>query len=382
MNIRDSRQILVRLYRAALEGSDPQRAVARALRRPRVARILHETRRVGLFAVGKAAVGMACGVPDAWQKETLLVLPASTPPPELLFAKVLFASHPEPDRSSVQAAHSALRFFSGFGREDVILCLVSGGTSSLLALPRSGWTLAEKRQAVRRLMRSGASIVEINRLRWSLSAIKGGKLGRSTSARLVTLAVSDVPGDDPALIGSGPTIRGQRGDVTLVVASNASGLAAAAREVRRLGFAPVLRRRRLSGDACESGRLFARAAGKLSAGEALLAGGETTVTLPERHGQGGRNLEFALGAALELEGCGNLALLAAGSDGIDGSSRAAGAFANGGTIARARRLKLDPRRVLRRHETEKFFSRLSDLFVTGPTGNNIADWAFALRSHR
>ncbi|HSS44031.1 MAG TPA: MOFRL family protein, partial [Thermoanaerobaculia bacterium] len=249
--------------------------------------------------------------------------------------------------------------------------------SSLLALPRPGWTLGEKRDAIRRLMRSGASIVEVNRLRRSLSAIKGGRLGRSTSARLVTLAVSDVPGDDPTLIGSGPTVRGRRGDETLVVASNASGLAAAAREVRRLGLVPVQRRGRLSGEAHESGQRFARAAIKLSRGEILLAGGETTVTLPGRHGHGGRNLEFALGAAVELEGSPGLAMLAAGSDGLDGSSRAAGAFADGSTIARARRLGLDPSLALLRHETEEFFSRLSDVFVTGPTGNNVADWAFA-----
>ncbi|MGH9316394.1 MAG: glycerate kinase type-2 family protein [Thermoanaerobaculia bacterium] len=369
---------MIRLYRAALEGSDPERAVARALRKPRVAKVLREARRVGLFAVGKAAAGMACGVPERWRRETLVVLPASYPAPELPSAQILFASHPEPGRSSLHAAKSALRFFSGFDREDVLLCLVSGGTSSLLALPRPGWTLGEKRRAIRRLMRSGASIVEVNRLRRSLSAIKGGKLGRSTSARLVTLAVSDVPGDDPMLIGSGPTVRGRRGDVTLVVASNASGLAAAAREVRRLGLVPVQRRRRLSGEARESGRLFARAAAKLSRGEILLAGGETTVALPKRHGHGGRNLEFALGAALGLEGSPGLAMLAAGSDGIDGSSRAAGAFADGSTIARARRFRLDPSLALLRHETEGFFLRLSDVFVTGPTGNNVADWAFAL----
>jgi glycerate 2-kinase len=196
----------------------------------------------------------------------------------------------------------------------------------------------------------------------------------------VTLAVSDVPGDDPALIGSGPTVRGRRGDVTLVVASNASGLATAAREVRRLGLAPVLKRRRLSGGAYDSGRLFAREARRLAPGEALLAGGETTVVLPKRYGRGGRNLEFALGAALELDGSSNVAVLAAGSDGIDGSSRAAGAFADGGTIVRARRLRLDPSRVLRGHDTEKFFLRLSDLLVPGPTGGNVADWAFALKS--
>ena len=382
MNSRARRQLLIRLYRAALRGSDPRQAVARAVRTRRLERILRKARRVGLFAVGKAAAGMARGVPAAWRREALVVLPASTPAPGLPSAETLFASHPEPDLSSVRAARRALRFFSRFGRGDVILCLLSGGASSLLALPRPGWTLSKKRRAIRRLARSGASIVEVNRLRRSLSAVKGGQLGRSTSARLITLVLSDVPGDDPGLVGSGPTVRGRRGDVTLVVATNASGLAAAAKEARRAGLVPHRKDRRLSGEAFRSGRRFGQAAAGLAAGEILLAGGETTVVLPSKHGRGGRSLEFALGAAYELESCRGLTVLAAGSDGRDGSSRAAGAFSDETTIPRSRRLRLDPGRALARHDTEEFFFRLSDLFVTGPTGNNVADWAFALRSRR
>jgi hydroxypyruvate reductase len=272
-----------------------------------------------------------------------------------------------------------LDFFADFGPEDVILCLISGGTSSLLAMPRPGLTLAAKRRAVRRLMRAGASIVEINRLRKSLSAVKGGKLGRRTSARLVTLVLSDVPGDRPALVGSGPTVRGGRGDVTLVVGSNRMGLEAAAREARRLGLRPATARRRLSGEAQEAGKRFARSASKLEPGQVLLAGGETTVTLEGRPGRGGRNLEFILGAALVLEGSRGVTALAAGSDGIDGSSRAAGAFADGETLARSRRRGLDASRALERHDTEAFFERLGLLLVTGPTGTNVTDWAMALR---
>jgi glycerate 2-kinase len=379
MNGKGRRRILRRLFRKALGGVDPRTAVFRALSRPRVSRLLEGARRVGVFACGKAASAMVRGVPARLRRGALVVLPRGYPAAGLSSLEVLFSSHPDPDASSVRAARRALDFFAGFGREDVILCLISGGTSSLLAKPRPGLTLETKRRAVRRLMRTGASIVEINRLRKSLSAVKGGKLGRRTSARLVTLVLSDVPGDRPALVGSGPTVRHGRRDATLVVGSNRMGLEAAAREARRLGLRPRVMRPRLSGEARKAGKRFARSASKLDPGEVLLAGGETTVTLGRRHGRGGRNLEFALGAALALEGAQGSTVLAAGSDGIDGNSRADGAFADGKTLARARRLGLDASRALARHDTEDFFERLGDLLVTGPTGTNVTDWAIAIR---
>src|SRR5262249_14846879 len=167
---------------------------------------------------------------------------------------------------------------------DVILCLVSGGTSSLLCLPRPGLSLADKRRAVRELARSGASILSLNRRRTSLSAIKGGRLGESTRARLVTLVLSDVPGDRPGAVGSGPTVRGRRGDLVRVVASNRCGLDAAEKEARTLGFAVRRVRRRLSGEARAAGARLARQARGLRPGTVLLAGGETVVTLSPRHG--------------------------------------------------------------------------------------------------
>ena len=361
------------LYGAALRSVDPETAVARAHGRAAPD---------GIFAVGKAAAGMFRGA-RAFAKGalSLVVLPRGCPAPEAgPRGRVLFASHPEPDRSSLHAAREALTFFAGFGPGETILCLISGGTSSLLCLPRHGVTLSAKRRAVRRLAVSGASIVELNRLRSSLSAIKGGGLGLATAARLVTLVLSDVPGDRPSLVGSGPTIRHWRRDLVRVVGSNVTGREAAAREAARRGWKVSLRARRLSGEAREEGARFARAAKRLAPGSVLIAGGETAVRLSSRHGSGGRNLEFALGAALELDGSGEIALLAAGSDGIDGSSRAAGAFADGATIARARRLGLDAERCLCWHDTEKFFQRLGDLLVTGPTGTNVGDWAFALRA--
>jgi len=321
---------------------------------------------------------MVRGVPARFRRDALVVLPRGYPAAGLSSLEVLFSSHPEPDASSLRAARRALDYFADFGPRDLILCLISGGTSSLLTLPRPGVTLEAKRRAVGRLMRSGASIVEINRLRASLSAVKGGRLGRRTSARLVTLVLSDVPGDRPALVGSGPTVRGRRGDTTLVIGSNRRGLEAAARRARGLGLRPRFFGRRLAGEASEAGMRFARAASSLAPGQVLLAGGETTVKLAGGHGRGGRNLEFALGAALALEGETGITVLAAGSDGIDGSSMAAGALADGQTLARARRRGLDPRRALACHDTEPFFERLGDLLVTGPTGTNVSDWAIAI----
>jgi glycerate 2-kinase len=375
--VKGSRDLLLRLYRAALAGADPEAAVRRALALPDVARALVGARSVGLFAAGKAAAGMARGARKVAAARRLIVLPKGHPARGLSRRDVALASHPEPDASSVRAAWRALRFFESFGRGDVILCLVSGGASSLVALPRPGISLVAKRRAVRELARSGASIVAVNRLRTSLSAVKGGRLGRATRARLVTLVLSDVPGDRAAVAGSGPTVRGERGDVVRIVASNRAGLDAAEREARRLGWKVVRVRPRLSGDARAVGARLARAAAKLSRGSVLMAGGETVVAFGARHGRGGRCLELALGAAPGLGG--DVVLLAAASDGLDGSSGAAGVLADGGTLERARRIGRDPAAALRQHDTGPFFAAVGGLFVTGPTGSNVGDWVFVAR---
>jgi hydroxypyruvate reductase len=376
----DSHRLLFRLFRAALDGADPEAAVRRAVCRPDIARVLRGAGSVGIFAAGKAAAAMTRGARSAGAVRTLTVLPRGHPARGLSPDDVVFASHPEPDASSVRAARRALRFFESFGSGDVILCLVSGGASSLVALPREGVRLAEKRRAVRALARSGASILALNRLRTSLSAVKGGRLGQTTRARLITLVLSDVPGDRAAAVGSGPTVRGRRGDIVRVVASNRAGLDAAAREARRLGWKVTRIGPRLSGQARAAGSRLARAASKLSCGSVLMAGGETVVALGARHGNGGRCLELALGAVLGLDG--GVALLAAGSDGLDGTSGAAGARVDGRTLGRARRLGRDPETALRHHDTGAFFAAVGGLFVTGPTGGNVGDWVFAARGAR
>ncbi|MEX0879684.1 MAG: DUF4147 domain-containing protein [Thermoanaerobaculia bacterium] len=374
------RRLLERLYRAALAGADPEAAVLRALGEARIERALAGARRVGAFAAGKAAAGMARAALAALGPVPFLaVLPRGHPARGLARSAVAFAAHPEPDVSSVAAARRALRFFARFGEGDAILCLISGGASSLLALPRPGLTLAAKRRAVRALSDSGASILAVNLLRASLSAVKAGRLGRSTRARLITLALSDVPGDRAAAVGSGPTVRGARGDLVSIVASNAAGLAAAAREARRGGLAVVREGARLAGESAAAGRRLARRARGLAPGTLLLAGGETVVTLGSALGRGGRCLEIAAGAARELAGSSGITVLAAGSDGRDGSSGAAGAFADGVTADRARRERLELEDILERHDTRRLFARLGGLFVTGPTGGNVGDWVFVFR---
>ncbi len=383
---RARKRLLRSLYEAALAGVDPEAGVARALARPDVRRALRGRRRLGLFAVGKAAAGMARAamrLPAMPAEDALVILPRGDSSRRLARglggAEVLRAAHPEPDASSVRAARRALRFFAGFSSDDAIVCLISGGASSLLTLPRPGVTLAEKRRRVRALVRAGAPIGEVNRLRTELSAVKGGRLGAATRARLVTLVLSDVPGDRASLVGSGPTVRRARNDLVCVVGTNRDGIAAAARAARARGLSVELLERRLSGEADRAGRALARRAVRSGPGSVWIGGGETVVRLGRARERGGRSLELALSAALALEGRADFAVLAAGSDGRDGSSSSAGAFADGGTAARARRLGLDPRAELRRHATHAFFERLGDLLITGPTGTNVGDWAFLVR---
>ncbi len=376
------RRLLERLYRAALSGVDPEGAVLRALEGAPVRKALAGRRRVGILAVGKAAAGMARAamrtIPGA---PALVILPPDHSRRGLAKARVVIASHPRPDRASVRAAREALRFFRDFGSKDAIVCLVSGGASSLLCMPRPGVTLSEKRRAVDSIIRSGAPIEAVNRLRTSLSAVKGGRLGRATRARLITLVLSDVPGDRPALVGAGPTVRRRRGDVVRVAGSNGEGLRAAAREARRLGWRVAIAAGRLGGEARLAGGRIARVARVLAPGTAWLAGGETVVALGKSSAtaRGGRSLELALALAIALEGFPDAAWLAAGSDGKDGSSTAAGAFADGGTVKTARRLGLDASAALRRHATHGLFARLGGLLVTGSTGTNVGDWVFLLR---
>lgn len=302
------------------------------------------------------------------------------------------AAHPVPDESSVVAAQRLLDLARGAGRDDLVLVLLSGGASSLACLPAAGLGLAEKRELTRSLLRSGASIGEINAVRRHLSGFKGGRLAlASAPARLVTLAISDVVGDVPEDIGSGPTaadpstvaqakaILGRYGidapkhgwsetpkrvpGAWRLAAGASTALETAAAEARTLGYAVRLLLE-CEGEAREVGRAHAALALQAGPGAAFISGGELTVTV-RGAGRGGPNQEYALAAALALTGRSGICGLAADTDGIDGDSEAAGAFfgcgAPGGEAA------------LDSNDSRGWFAEHGGLFVTGPTGTNVND---------
>ncbi len=228
-------------------------------------------------------------------------------------------------------------------------------------------------------MEEGWPIQRINRLRTSLSLVKGGKLADATRARVLTLVLCDVPEDNFRIVGSGPTVsRRKRCDRALLLAGNRTGLEAAARVARSRGLSARIERVPLSGEAAAQGRAFAARLRALRSRRVLLAGGETTVRRSSRSGTGGRSQEFALAAAQELAGS-RPEVLSCGSDGVDGNSQNAGAFADGTTVERARRLRLSPREFLDRHDSAAFFDALGDRFRPGITGTNVADWIFGIR---
>lgn len=284
--------------------------------------------------------------------------------------RVLQAGHPVPDANSEAAGREILAAVQGLSAQDQVVALISGGASALLALPAPGLTLADEILATHSLLASGAPIATINRIRTALSALKGGKLAAACApARLVTLAISDVPGDHPAVIGSGPTW--YEGADYRLVATPGLALAEAARTAAMpyeiLGDA-------LEGEAAALGRAHAAIARATRGPMLLLSGGETTVTLGgATTGRGGRNQEYLLSLALALGSAPNIYALAGDSDGIDGSEDAAGALLTPDTLSRARALGLDAKAFLARHDSYSFFAALGDLLLTGPTLTNVND---------
>jgi hydroxypyruvate reductase len=424
------------LHRAALAAADPARAVDRALRveaaalgTPSRALSLAPGDRVWLVAFGKAAPGMA-------RTALRLVGPrlaggvvahphgAAGDEPWPAGVRAFEASHPLPDEGSLAAGEAALELLGGVAPGDVVLALVSGGGSALCEALVPGVTLEEHRRSTEELMHAGADIVELNLVRRALSRFKAGGLARAAGrARVVTLLLSDVVGDRLESIASGPTIetparpdqglaalerrglasrhpavaralaqpapvasseRGER--IVEVIASNRSAAEAVCAEARARGYQALLLTDRLQGEAREVGRLVGglargvvESALPLAPPCCIVLGGETTVTV-RGSGSGGRNLELALGAALALDGCAGVAVLSFATDGMDGSSGAAGAIATGDTVARARALGLSPHAALATSDTAPFFRALGDLRVTGPSGTNVNDLVVILAS--
>jgi hydroxypyruvate reductase len=416
------------VWEAALAAGDVDPIVRRALRRygttitaGPLALDLRRVRRVLVLGAGKASAAMARVLEDILGDRIaggLVVVKDGYRRPTAKI-RIVEASHPVPDERGRAAARELLRLAESAGAGDLVVFLVSGGGSALLPAPVPPITLAEKREFTQLLLAAGADIGELNCVRKHLSLLKGGQLARAAApAQVLTLALSDVIGNPIDVIASGPTApdpttfaqaleildrfrlreraprsvverleAGARGEVpetpkaddplfarvtNVVIGDNALIVEAARARAADLGYTPVVLTRSLSGEAREVAREFVARGRLLAAPACLIAGGETTVTV-RGGGAGGRCQEFALAAAIELAGSVNLTVLAAGTDGTDGPTDAAGAIADGGTVPRAAELRLDAQSFLEANDSYSFFGELRDLVVTGPTATNLLD---------
>ncbi len=418
-----ARAALRSLFDAAVASADPRVVLARHLPEP------PKSGRVVVVGAGKSAAIMAAAVEAAWPELPLsgVVVTRYGHGYPTQRIQVLEASHPVPDAAGAAGAERILAAVRGLAKDDLVLFLVSGGGSALTTLPAPGLTLDQLMAVNRALLASGATINEMNCIRRHLSAFSGGRLALAAHpARVVTLAISDVPGDDPAAIASGPTVpdptsfadaralvahyglalpeavvahlaRAEEetpkpGDPRLagaeyrMIATPMLALRAAAEKARGLGLTPLILGDALEGEARELGKalagiaLSARTHGVPAAAPCvLLSGGETTVTIgKEGGGRGGRNSECLLGCTVALAGAEGIWALMGDTDGIDGSEANAGAIAGPDTLARARAAGMDPRAVLARHDSWGLFQALGDLVETGPTLTNVNDFRAVL----
>lgn len=425
----------LRIFRAALDASNPGRAILHHVRisgRFLIAggrRYNLETfQRVFVIGAGKAGAAMGRTVERLLGSriEAGLINVKYGHLAKLRRIELNECGHPIPDEAGVQGAERIARIAEGAAAEDLVICLISGGASALLPAPAPPVTLEEKRATTQLLLASGATIHEINAVRKHISWLKGGQLARlAYPATVLTLLLSDVIGDDLDVIGSGPTApdastfasalavldkygladrvpasvterlrRGARGELAetpkpvdplfrgvrnLIVGSGALAIQAAAAKARELGLRPLVLSTSIEGETREVARVHAAIAREVIARGrparpplCLISGGETTVTL-RGGGLGGRNQEFVLAAAMELAGAPNVVILSGGTDGTDGPTDAAGAIADGRTVSRARAAGMEAARFLADNNSYHFFEPLGDLLITGPTNTNVMD---------
>lgn len=378
--------------------------------------------RTVVIGAGKASAQMARAFEEAWDGPlTGLVVTRYGYAEACSRIEIVEAAHPVPDEAGFLAARRILETVSGLSPDDLVVALISGGGSSLLPAPAPGLTLDDEQAINRALLASGAPISVMNLIRNQFSAIKGGRLAAHCApARVATLVVSDVPGDDPAVVASGPTIpmAGTRelarkyanlyrldlpphahallaGDDNLAplpgdpvfarnsvrtIASAALSLEAAAELARQQGIEAAILSDSVEGESRDVAQVLAAMAREVSQRNrpfkkpvVMLSGGETTVTLRGR-GRGGRNAEFLLALAIAIDGIEGISALAADTDGIDGSEDNAGAFVDGGTATRLRKAGLDPLAALAANDAWGAFNAIGDLLVTGPTGTNVNDF--------
>lgn len=422
------------MLQAALDAADPREAVRsalslkrHALRAAGRAYDLRRVRRVAVVGAGKAAIPMARAVSEVLGhrvESAFVVTSAAAKAGPKSGIEAAEAGHPVPDRRGLRAAQRLLAIASSLGAEDLLVVLLSGGASSLLPLPDEGLTLADKQRVTRLLLRSGATIAELNAVRKHLSAIKGGRLAAATRAQVLTLILSDVGGDDLGVIGSGPTapdhttfldaariirryglwdrlpapvrihlvegLAGWRPETPkpgsrifkrvqhAVVGNNRLALEAAAKAARAAGYESVCIEEFVTGEASLVGRWMGELGKNLAGRTALpgpvcvLAGGELTVTV-RGAGKGGRAQEFALGAALAMQGASGVWVVGVGTDGRDGPTDVAGAVVDGDTVSRGRKKRLAAAAYLKKNDSYRFFKKVSGHIVTGPTGTNVND---------
>ena len=403
-----AKRFLRQLFMAAVASADPLQILAPHLpERP--------TGRCVVVGAGKAAGAMARAVEDAWPEVDLTGI-VVTPygyraPTERIVVRE--AAHPVPDAASEAAARAILGAVANLSADDLVLALISGGGSSVMTLPAPGLTLTDKQITNRALLASGLDIRTMNAIRKRLSAVKGGRLAAAAApARVVTLGISDIPGDNPAAIASGPTVFDDAAALDLgpaiarleqslprsvieclrrpptvmqpsshnsfrMIATPAQALQAAARVARDAGLDAIILGDSLEGEASELGaQMAAFGQRRVDTPTVFLSGGETTVTIGDRKaGRGGRNTEFLLSLARALNGARSVWALAGDTDGEDGANGgAAGAVIDPSTIERGRLQGLDINESLVGHDSGTYFERLDDLVITGPTLTNVNDF--------
>jgi hydroxypyruvate reductase len=410
-----SRALLERLFHAAVARAQPALSIRQHLPPKPAGRTV-------VVGAGKASAQMALAFEAAWDAPLSgLVVTRYGYGVPCRRIEVVEAAHPVPDAAGEAATRRLREAVRGLGPDDLVVALVSGGGSALLAAPAPGMALADEQAVNAALLASGAPIGVMNAIRKELSAVKGGRLAAlAAPARVATLVVSDVPGDDPAIVASGPTVpsastreearrlvelygialpaaaaallaSGQnpapRPDDSVfarntveVIASASLSLEAAAETARAAGIPAAILSDAIEGEAREVAKVHAAIAREVRTRNRpfakpvlLLSGGETTVTLRGK-GRGGRNAEFLLAFALAVDGLPGIAALAADTDGIDGTEDNAGAFADGTTARRLRAAGIDPLAALADNDAYGAFAAIGDLFVTGPTGTNVNDF--------
>ena len=390
------RALLEKMFQAAIDAAQPALCLPQHLPPPPKGRLV-------VLGAGKASAAMAKAVEDNWAGELSgLVITRHGYEVSCDRIDIVRASHPVPDDSGMQAAQRMIDLAQSLTADDLALCLISGGGSALMPLPMAGMTLADKQRINKSLLASGAAISEINCVRRHISAIKGGRLAAACApARVLTLLISDVPGDNPMDIASGPTIADpttSKDAAAILKRYNIDAPPALSESVKRLdneehrliatprmaldAAAKIAQRENISvhflgdaieGEARELGASMARHALAQKQPCVLLSGGETTVTLRGK-GRGGRNVEFLLSLVLTLNGAADIYALAGDTDGVDGTDDIAGAFISPDTLARARAAGLDAARYLENNDAHSFFEALGDSIVTGPTRTNVNDF--------